>query len=718
MFLTGCSTKKVEPPKAQQGVLDLTNWTFSDNGPVNLNGQWEFYYNQLLTPEDFKDNSQKPSGFIEVPSSWSTFKYDNQNIPGAGYATYRLLVNLNEESIMALKAETIWTSYKLWVNGSLISSAGTVGTSPSEMKPDYNKQVHSFTPDSRLEIVIQVSNYTFLNGGICEPIHFGLDSQLHQLDKSQIAQETLLIGGLLIISIYYLCFLMLRRDKGIIYFVFACILIIIRTLAMGDSFLEAFMPFISWDIYTKAVYTTVYMIAPCFVMYYNNVFPKEIPNWFKRVTQIVSLVLVALVPFVPYRTQSYLVRYHSYYLVVVISFILFGLILSVVRKREGSIISILGAAIFSFTALNDILAIWKLVGFDNLIPFGIVAIILSLSFVLASRLSNALTRSEIMTKDLSKLNSVKDGFLNKIKDISSDLDNNSNHLSKLSRDLYICSQKVSKSIDSVAAGSTHQVEALSDMSERVVDFSAFLDGILNSSSEVKSNSWKVSTTAQNSSKELMSLFSSINEIHTTFNHLNNRIINFSNNLEQIKEINNVINNISRQTNLLSLNASVEASKAGVHGQGFHVIASEIRKLADQTKKSSKEITSLISVISSDTENILNNTNIAADKLNKQSLLVDSSMKTFNEIIKSVEGILPQINSINDSILGLNEIKNTITERVETNLSISTDNSAIAEEIYASSENMNAFSENIAQSAKSLSDMTKELMNQFHEFESV
>jgi methyl-accepting chemotaxis protein len=84
----------------------------------------------------------------------------------------------------------------------------------------------------------------------------------------------------------------------------------------------------------------------------------------------------------------------------------------------------------------------------------------------------------------------------------------------------------------------------------------------------------------------------------------------------------------------------------------------------------------------------------------------------------VEGILPQINSINDSILGLNEIKNTITERVETNLSISTDNSAIAEEIYASSENMNAFSENIAQSAKSLSDMTKELMNQFHEFESV
>ncbi len=156
----------------------------------------------------------------------------------------------------------------------------------------------------------------------------------------------------------------------------------------------------------------------------------------------------------------------------------------------------------------------------------------------------------------------------------------------------------------------------------------------------------------------------------------------------------------------------------VLGQGFHVIASEIRKLADQTKKYSKEITLLISIISSDTENILNNTNIAADKLNKQSLLVDSSMKTFSDIIDSVEGILPQINSINDSILGLNEIKNTITERVETNLNVSTDNSAIAEEIYASSEKMNAFSENIANSAKSLSDMTKELMNQFHEFESL
>ena len=123
------NVKTANPPLSQKGVLDLTNWDFERDGPVNLTGEYEFYWSQLLNPQDFNQNrSSLKADFIVVPRSWNDFVYQGKALPGEGYATYRLTILLNQShAALAVKLLEMGTSYNLFVNGQKLSSAGVVG---------------------------------------------------------------------------------------------------------------------------------------------------------------------------------------------------------------------------------------------------------------------------------------------------------------------------------------------------------------------------------------------------------------------------------------------------------------------------------------------------------------------------------------------------------------------------------------------------------------
>ncbi|MBP9888716.1 MAG: hypothetical protein KBF93_20655, partial [Leptospiraceae bacterium] len=109
-----CSKQnKPQQPKAVEGILDIRDWDFDSNGKLDLYGQWEFYYGEFLTAENFtKAKGEKPK-FIEVPSLWNGYDWNGTKLPGSGFATYRLLVkskNLNK--IMGLRIGDMYSSYK------------------------------------------------------------------------------------------------------------------------------------------------------------------------------------------------------------------------------------------------------------------------------------------------------------------------------------------------------------------------------------------------------------------------------------------------------------------------------------------------------------------------------------------------------------------------------------------------------------------------------
>ena len=146
------------PPQVVEGVLDLRDWDFEQHGIISLNGNWEFYWQQLLFAEDF-ESGQSPllSGYIPVPDAWNSYRIDHQllterggqRLTGDGFATYRLhiLLNDNQPALGLFAVDTplpIPTAHNFYVNGILVGSDGLVGPTAETMRPHFNPYVAIF----------------------------------------------------------------------------------------------------------------------------------------------------------------------------------------------------------------------------------------------------------------------------------------------------------------------------------------------------------------------------------------------------------------------------------------------------------------------------------------------------------------------------------------------------------------------------------------------
>jgi len=421
LCLSGCVVSD-RPPLAVNGFLDLSAWDFDKDGAVKLDGDWEFYWQRLLYPDEFFSAQPVPmTDHFRIPGRWDGRVIDGVKQTGDGYATFRLKVKLSpERRIMAVRIKEESSAYRLWVNGQEVARNGVVGESRNEMVPQYLLQLKPFLAEKEsLEFVLQVSNFHHRKGGVWFPLELGNSDDLVDSQYAVWALDLFLFGSLLIMGLYYLfIFLLRKKELSALYFSLFCLLIAARTIFTNTRFFLHVFPSFPWEIVYKVELLTVTVTFPVMLMFICSLYPEESSRLVVRCTQLVGATASLFVLLVDARLSSQIVVPYQFVILFLYLYITYVLLRASLRKRTGARIILFGMTIFYATIVNDVLASQAIIATPFLASIGMLILVLSQSFGLSKNFVSAFSSVESLSAELEEKNieltrqdKIKDEFL-------------------------------------------------------------------------------------------------------------------------------------------------------------------------------------------------------------------------------------------------------------------------------------------------------------------
>ncbi|MBZ9536658.1 methyl-accepting chemotaxis protein [Cytobacillus oceanisediminis] len=332
------------------------------------------------------------------------------------------------------------------------------------------------------------------------------------------------------------------------------------------------------------------------------------------------------------------------------------------------------------------------------------------------RLENQFTNKELSRKDeLGDIGRALSIMQEKLKDVignfqnnAENIDNHAKNLSSFSQDISATSENVASAIADVADDASAQFEKLTTIKTVIHQFADDLNNMDQSVTGVNGSADLIMRMAKDNSIEMEQMIQSFEKLNQTFLELINRVNALGGNISSVQAMTELIHSIADQTNLLALNAAIEAARAGEAGKGFSVVANEIRTLAEKSKDSSERIDSIIKGVSLDTKNMVGTAEEVNKDLLQQKEQLGSTIHSFEEILKAVESMIPEIIKTKDASVKIQNEKEIILEELENTSAISEDVAASAEEISASAEEMSSATIEVSHSAVSLGKMTDEM----------
>ena len=185
--------------------------------------------------------------------------------------------------------------------------------------------------------------------------------------------------------------------------------------------------------------------------------------------------------------------------------------------------------------------------------------------------------------------------------------------------------------------------------------------------------------------------------------------------KQISELVEVIKRIADQTNLLALNAAIEAARAGEQGKGFAVVADEVRKLAEEVSLSVNDITSIVSTIQAESQDVADSLNTSYQEVAQGTAQINQTGETFTQISTAVSSVVDHIQTLYDHLNQITASSQQMNGAIEEIASVSEEAAAGVEETAASAQQMSSSMEEVASSSDSLSasaDELNQLVNNF------
>lgn len=330
-------------------------------------------------------------------------------------------------------------------------------------------------------------------------------------------------------------------------------------------------------------------------------------------------------------------------------------------------------------------------------------------------LSKQKDETGVMAKSVSEMRAL-------MRDIVGNIMNQASATSEYAKELAVSAglssdsiNEVSRAAEDLSLGATKQAESTLEGAEKLNDLASEIESSVRSSNAVKdyvNETNRVSKNALDAMQKLQVRFEDNNRITSEIGKDVNTLANKSN---DISEIINVIKGIAEQTNLLALNAAIEAARAGEHGKGFAVVADEVRKLAEQTSKSATQVEAIIKEIQRDINGAKTKMDIASVIVSESNNALTTTESSFEVIEKAISNTFVQIEHLIGSIQKIDQNKNAVVTSISETSYICQESAASTEEVSASLENQASVIENISETAEKLKSIAQGLHDVIQKF---
>ena len=272
-----------------------------------------------------------------------------------------------------------------------------------------------------------------------------------------------------------------------------------------------------------------------------------------------------------------------------------------------------------------------------------------------------------------------------LKDTSNGLLNASNTMSSGTKATATGVDGVSSASLDLANASTAMAQDVTDINTNMAELGAIMERSVSSAAALSDASNEIGSVTKEGNKVVEELADINNKSLTAFQSIFDAISEVEKSADEISSASEMISSIANQTNLLSLNASIEAARAGDAGKGFAVVADEIRQLSDQSKESVDQINEILGRLHESTNGAIEKSNVVKSMVDKQNEAVAQTKESFSSIVASVatvENAIADIEIINNELNGKTKV---IEDSVSSLSAISQENAATSEELSATAQ---------------------------------
>ncbi|WP_284139101.1 MULTISPECIES: methyl-accepting chemotaxis protein [unclassified Virgibacillus] len=291
---------------------------------------------------------------------------------------------------------------------------------------------------------------------------------------------------------------------------------------------------------------------------------------------------------------------------------------------------------------------------------------------------------------------------------SQKLNNQSGALTQSANEVKAGSEQVAITMQELANGSENQANSASGLSAAMQGFAVQLEQANTSGNHIERASRKISSMTQEGSQFMTTSMKQMEKIDHIVDEAVQKVSGLDQQTQEISKLVLVIKDIAEQTNLLALNAAIEAARAGEHGKGFAVVADEVRKLAEQVAESVTDITSIVTNIQQESGAVTVSLKDGYQEVALGSEQIQETGERFRSIDAAVTDVVKSIEAVSSSLAQIVEESEQMNRSIEDIAAISEESAAGIEETSASSQQTSSSMEEVAASSNALANLAEEL----------